>query len=40
MGIPLRQKIRIGSYIVRQSMRRGRRYPLVLEPFFNDAHSR
>jgi len=36
MSIPLRQKIRIGSYIVRQSLHRGRRYPLVLmlEPLF------
>jgi len=36
MSIPLRQKIRIGSYIVRQSLNGGRRYPLVLmlEPLF------
>jgi len=36
MSIPLRQKIGIGYYIVRQSLRGGRRYPLVLmlEPLF------
>ncbi len=36
MGIPLRQKIQIGSYIIRQILRRRRRYPLVLmlEPLF------
>jgi hopanoid biosynthesis associated radical SAM protein HpnH len=36
MSIPLGQKIRIGSYILRQSLRGGQRYPLVLmlEPLF------
>jgi len=36
MGIPLRQKIQIGSYIIRQISRRRQRYPLVLmlEPLF------
>src|ERR1700757_2216585 len=36
MAIPLRQKLRIGTYIVRQELMGRRRYPLVLmlEPLF------
>jgi hopanoid biosynthesis associated radical SAM protein HpnH len=36
MAIPLRQKARVGAYIVRQQLARRRRYPLVLmlEPLF------
>ncbi|MGI4813705.1 MAG: adenosyl-hopene transferase HpnH [Janthinobacterium lividum] len=36
MGIPLLQKIRVGSYVVKQVLARRKRYPLVLmiEPLF------
>ena len=36
MGIPLRQKIAVGAYVVRQTLARRKRYPLVLmlEPLF------
>ncbi|WP_416896232.1 MAG: adenosyl-hopene transferase HpnH [Minwuia sp.] len=36
MGVPLRQQIRVGAYIVKQRLRRNERYPLVLmlEPLF------
>ena len=36
MGIPLRQQIRVGAYILKQRLRRRARYPLVLmlEPLF------
>ena len=36
MGIPLRQKISVGAYVVRQTLSGRKRYPLVLmlEPLF------
>src|SRR3712207_9351928 len=36
MGIPLRQQIKVGAYILRQHLAGRRRYPLVLmlEPLF------
>src|ERR671919_688218 len=36
MGIPLRQQIRVGAYILKQKLKGNRRYPLVLmlEPLF------
>lgn len=36
MGVPLRQQVRVGAYIVKQRIRRNERYPLVLmlEPLF------
>ena len=36
MGIPLRQQIRVGAYILKQRLRGRERYPLVLmlEPLF------
>ena len=36
MGIPLRQQIRVGAYVLKQRLRRRARYPLVLmlEPLF------
>jgi len=36
MGIPLRQQIKVGAYVLRQHLRGRKRYPLVLmlEPLF------
>ena len=36
MAVPLKQQIKVGAYIMRQKLRRNRRYPLVLmlEPLF------
>lgn len=36
MGVPLRQQVRVGAYIMKQRIRRNERYPLVLmlEPLF------
>ena len=36
MGVPLRQAIRVGAYVVRQHLAGNKRYPLVLmlEPLF------
>ena len=36
MSVPLRQQIRVGSYVVKQKLKRNKRYPLVLmlEPLF------
>ncbi|MEN0074120.1 MAG: hopanoid biosynthesis associated radical SAM protein HpnH, partial [Paracraurococcus sp.] len=36
MGIPLRQQIKVGAYILRQHLAGRKRYPLVLmlEPLF------
>ena len=36
MGIPLRQQIRVGAYVLKQRLRGAKRYPLVLmlEPLF------
>ena len=36
MGIPLRQQIRVGAYVLKQRLRRRDKYPLVLmlEPLF------
>ncbi|MEE8544714.1 MAG: hopanoid biosynthesis associated radical SAM protein HpnH, partial [Alphaproteobacteria bacterium] len=36
MGVPLRQQLRVGAYVLGQHLRRRRRYPVVLmlEPLF------